>query len=135
LKSRNTGEEIVRTVIAVVGGFLGIGVLIRITDMLFARLVPAWNPKDPPLYYFAVSLGTDFVYTIVGGYLCALIAEEHRRKATLWLIVLGEVLGIVVQVVLWGVVPHWYGIGLLILYPLGIWIGSSLRRTRTTIIA
>ena len=61
--------------------------------MLFARLVPAWNPKDPPLYYFAVSLGTDFVYTIVGGYLCALIAEEHRRKATLWLIALGEVLG------------------------------------------
>jgi hypothetical protein len=87
------------------------------------------------LYYFAVSLGTDFVYTIVGGYLCALIAEEHRRKATLWLIVLGEVLGIVVQVVLWGVVQHWYGIGLLILYPLGIWIGSSLRRTRTTVIA
>ena len=124
-----------RTVIAVVAGFLGIGLLIRITDMLFARLVAGWNPKDPPLYYFAVSLGTDFLYSIVGGYLCALIAEEHRRKATLWLIVLGEVLGVAVQVALWGVVPHWYGIGLLILYPLGIWIGSSLRRSGMTAIA
>jgi len=125
----------VRTVIAVVGGFLGIGILIRITDMLFARLVAGWDPKNPPLFYFAVSLGTDFLYSIVGGYLCALIAEEHRRKATLWLIVLGEVLGVAVQVALWGVVPHWYGIGLLILYPLGVWIGSSLRRSGTTALA
>lgn len=124
-----------RTVIAVVGGFLGIGILIRITDMLFARLVAGWDPKNPPLFYFAVSLGTDFLYSIVGGYLCALIAEEHRRKATLWLIVLGEVLGVAVQVALWGVVPHWYGIGLLILYPLGVWIGSSLRRSGTTALA
>ena len=117
-----------RTVIAVIGGFLGIGVLVRFTDMLFARLVQGWNPKEPPLYYFAVSLATDFIYSIIGGYLCALIAEENSRKATLWLIALGEVIGIVVQTVLWGVVPHWYSIGLLVLYPLGVWIGSSVRR-------
>ena len=120
-----------RTVIAVIGGFLGIAVLVRFTDMAFARMVRGWNPKDPPLYYFAVSLVTDFIYSIVGGYICALIAEEHRRKATLCLIGLGAVLGIVVQVVLWGVVPHWYGIGLLILYPLGVWIGSRLRSQPT----
>ncbi len=115
-----------RTIIAVIGGFLGIAVLIRLTDMLFAGMTPGWNPKDPPPYYFAVSLGTDFVYTIVGGYLCALIAEGNRRRATLWLILLGEALGVVVQAMLWGSVPHWYGIGLLILYPVGIWVGSRL---------
>lgn len=120
----------VRTVIAAISGFLGIGILVRFTDMLFARLTQGWNPKDPPLYYFAVSLATDFVYSIIGGYICALIAEEHRPKATLWLIVFGEVLGVAVQVALWGVVPHWYGIGLLILYPLGVWIGSRLRGRR-----
>ncbi|MBV8673801.1 MAG: hypothetical protein JOZ33_10235, partial [Acidobacteriaceae bacterium] len=76
---------------------------------------------------FAVSLLTDFVYSMIGGYICALVPEENRRKATLWLIVLGEVLGIAVQAVLWKVVPHWYGIGLLILYPLGVWFGSKLR--------
>jgi hypothetical protein len=75
----------VRTVIAILGGFLGIGVLVRFTDLLFARLVPGWDPKQPPLFYFAVSVGTDFIYSIVGGYLCALIAEQHRRTATLWL--------------------------------------------------
>ncbi len=116
-----------RTVIAAVSGFLGIGLLVRITDMLFARLVQGWNPKNPPLYYFALSLGTDFLYSIIGGYLCALIAEEHRQKATLWLIFVGEVIGVVAQTVLWRVVPHWYGIGLLVLYPLGVWIGSKLR--------
>ncbi len=115
-----------RTIIAVIGGFLGIAVLIRLTDMSFARLTPGWNPKDPPLYYFAVSLGTDFLYTIVGGYLCTLIAEGNSRKATLWLILLGETLGIVVQAMLWGTVPHWFGIGLLVLYPIAVWIGSRL---------
>jgi len=125
----------VRTVIAVISGFLGIGILVRFTDMLFARMVQGWDPKQPPLFYFAVSLGTDFIYSIAGGYLCALIAEEHRRTATLWLIVLGEVLGIVVQAVLWKIVPHWYAIGLLILYPLGVWIGSNLRGARATAVA
>lgn len=120
-----------RTVIAVVGSFLGIGILVRFTDMLFARLVPGWKDMAHlPAYYFAVSLATDFIYCILGGYVCALIAEENHRKATLWLIAVGEALGIVVQVVLWGVVPHWYGIGLLILYPLGVWIGSGLRGGR-----
>jgi hypothetical protein len=117
----------VRTLIAVVVGFLSIGFLVRFTDMLFARLVAGWDAKNPPLYYFAISLGTDFVYSIVGGYVCALIAEEHRRKATLWLIVLGEILGVAVQAYIWNLVPHWYGFGLLILYPLGVWIGSKLR--------
>lgn len=120
----------VRTVIAAISGFLGIGILVRFTDLLFARLVQGWNPKDPPLYYFAVSLGTDFLYSIIGGYICALIAEENRPKATLWLIVFGEVLGVAAQVALWGVVPHWFSVGLLILYPLGVWIGSRLRGRR-----
>ena len=124
-----------RTVIAVLGGFLGIGVLVRFTDLLFARLVPGFDPRQPPLFYFAVSMGTDFVYSIIGGYLCALIAEQHRRTATLWLIVLGEVLGIAVQIFLWSQVPHWYAVGLLILYPLGVWIGSNMRRSRTAAVA
>ena len=120
-----------RTVIAAIGGFLVIGVLVRSTDMLFARLVPGWKDMAHlPLYYFAATLATDFIYCILGGYICAWIAEENRRRATLGLIVVGEVLGIVVRVVLWGVVPHWFGIGLLILYPLGVWIGSGLRGRR-----
>ena len=132
IESHKDRRTVVRTLIAVIGGYLGIAILVRFTDMLFARLVAGWNPKDPPLYYFAVSLVTDFVYSIAGGYLCGLIAEEHRRRATLWLIGLGEALGVVVQAVLWKTVPHWYGIGLLILFPAGVWIGSSLRGHRAT---
>jgi hypothetical protein len=70
----------VRTIIAVISGFLGIGVLVRFTDLLFARLVHGWNPKDPPLYYFAVSLVTDFVYSMIGGYICALIAGNTAKR-------------------------------------------------------
>jgi hypothetical protein len=117
-----------RAIVGVIAGYLGIGALVAFTDMLFSRLVPGWKQMaHPPLYYFAVSLVTDFLYCIVGGYACAAIAAERRRGATLSLIVLGEVIGIVVQGLLWKTVPHWFGIGLLILYPLGVWIGSRLR--------
>ena len=81
---------------------------------------------QPPLYYFAISLVTDFLYSILGGYACAVIATNHRRGATLGLIVLGSAIGIVAQAILWRTVPHWFGIGLLVLYPVAVWIGSRL---------
>jgi len=58
------------------------------------------------------------------------IATTHRRGATLGLIVLGSAIGIVAQALLWKTVPHWFGIGLLVLYPIGVWIGSRLGSER-----
>jgi hypothetical protein len=120
-----------RTIVGVIAGYLGIGALVAFTDMLFSRMVPGWKQmSQPPLYYFAVSLGTDFLYSILGGYVCAVIAADRKRSATVALIALGEVIGIVTQAMLWKTVPHWFGIGLLILYPAGVWIGSVLRSQR-----
>jgi hypothetical protein len=121
-----------RTVVGVLAGYLGIGALVAFTDMLFARLVPGWRPLARPMYYYAVTLGTDFLYSIAGGYICALIAADRRRNAALGLIILGEAIGVVVQTLLWGTVPRWFGVGLLIVYPVGVWIGSRLPNAATT---
>jgi hypothetical protein len=120
-----------RAVVGVIAGYLAIGALVAFTDMLFARLVPGWKQMvQPPMYYFAVTLGMDFLYSILGGYVCAMIATTHRRGATLGLIVLGSAIGVVAQALLWKTVPHWFGIGLLLLYPLAVWIGSRLGSER-----
>jgi hypothetical protein len=103
------------------------GLMVVTTDAIVARLIPGFNATRPPTYYFYVSLLTDTFYTAIGGYLCAMLAREQRHRATLALIVFGEVMGIVSQVVLWNTVPHWFAIALLVLYPPAVWVGSKMR--------
>jgi hypothetical protein len=117
-----------RIAAAVIAGYLLIGVLVFSTDQLFGVLIPGFKSMTmPPLPYFLISLGTDFVDSVIGGYVCSLIARE-RRKAAMWgLILMGEAIGVVTQVMLWRTVPHWFGIGLLVLYPVAVWVGSDLQ--------
>lgn len=113
---------------AAIAGYVAIGILVVCTDQLFAVLVPGFKSMPmPPTYYFQVSLLTDTVYSILGGYLCAWLAGALARKATLWLMAIGEVLGVVSVIVFWSTVPHWFGFGLLIVYPPAVWVGSWLR--------
>jgi hypothetical protein len=117
-----------RIILAVLTGYVLIGVLVTIMDTIFARVVPGFGAMAAlPRYYFAVTLGTDFVFSIVGGYICSWIARERSWEATWCLITLGETIGVASQFLTWKKVPHWFGIGVLVLYPLAIWIGSRLR--------
>src|SRR5579862_5913228 len=105
-----------RSIGAVATGYLTIAILIIITDRL---------DSAPPssLKYFVVTLVTDCLYTVVGGFLCATIAGEQARGASLSLIGFGELLGVISLVRYWGAQPHWFSILLLLIYPAGIWIG------------
>ena len=117
-----------RLILGVVAGYVAIGVLVSFTNQIFATAVPGSSTAaQPPLYYFGLSLITNGLYTIVGGYLCAFLARDKARQATLALIGLGEVIGLTVQIALWKTVPHWYGLGLLVIFPIGVLVGSSIR--------
>lgn len=116
-----------RLIAAVLVGYVLIGVLVVTTDHLFAALAPGFKTMaQPPFYYFAISLATDFLYSMIGGYVCSLIARARNRQATVALILFGEAIGIASQVALWKITPHWFAIGLLILYPIAVWAGSRL---------
>jgi hypothetical protein len=118
-----------RMILAILAGYVLIGVLVTVTDRVFAA-VPGFAIMNPPRYYFLVTLGTDFVYSAVGGYVCSWIAGERAWEGTLCLIAFGETIGLASQVLSWKTVPHWFGIGVLVMYPLGVWIGSRLRPER-----
>ena len=63
-----------RTILAVLLGYAFIGVLIAGTDYLFSHLIPGFSAmKMPPIWYFLASMGTDTLYTLAGGWLCARI--------------------------------------------------------------
>lgn len=124
-----------RMVLAILAGYVLIGVLVSITDRLFAMFLPGFAavPAHLPQSYFAASLVTDFVYSLIGGYVCGRIARERLWEATWCLIALGETIGVAAQFVMWSVVPHWFGIGLLVVYPIGVWIGSRLYGERRAV--
>jgi hypothetical protein len=117
-----------RIIVAAIVGYVAIGVLVVTTDKVIEAIIPGFATLEVrPLFYFFVSLATDFLYSIVGGYLCCVIARDRCRNATLVLLIGGEIIGIASQIALWRTVPHWFAIVLLLLYPPAIWIGSSLR--------
>src|SRR5262249_31396187 len=98
-----------RTILAVIAGYIVIAVLIAATDQLWAAAIPGFAAlATPPAYYFAGSLATDTLFSIGGGYLCAALARDVIRKATIGLIVFGELMGLASTVYLWNMVPHWY---------------------------
>jgi len=116
-----------RTIGAVIAGYVAIGILVVITDQIFAMSDPGFKAAAmPPLYYFVISLATDTAYTVAGGALCALLARERSRSAALGLIALGEAIGLASTVMLWASVPHWYSFALLAIYPPAVWLGSRL---------
>ncbi|HWF46022.1 MAG TPA: hypothetical protein VG168_03370 [Bryobacteraceae bacterium] len=118
----------VRTIGAIIFGYMTTGLMVILTDQIFSGLIPGFHStKTPPTYYFIVSLITNTLYSMVGGYLCSAIARKQWRTSTLGLIILGETLGIVAQRALWHTVPHWFGIGLLALYAPAVGIGAYLR--------
>jgi hypothetical protein len=118
-----------RLIGAVIAGYLATGVLIFCTDRLWGMAIPGLQSGGPtPAYYFAASLATDTLYSIFGGYLCAVIARSGVKRATIGLIVLGELMGLAATAAEWGLVPHWYSFALLVIYPPAVWIGSKLRK-------
>jgi hypothetical protein len=118
----------VRIIAAVLGGYLAIGILVVLTDQIFAAAVPGFRSiSTPPLYYFATVTITDALYSVAGGYLCAVIARAAVLKATRGLMIFGEIMGVVSTVIGWGIQPHWFAFALLVLFPLAVWLGSRLR--------
>jgi|HubBroStandDraft_4_1064222.scaffolds.fasta_scaffold201152_2 hypothetical protein len=118
----------VRIVGAVLAGYVAIGVLVVLTDLIFAAVIPGFRAMAaPPLYYFVIVTCTNTLYSMAGGYLCAMIAGASARKATLGLMIFGEVMGIGSTILQWHAQPHWSALALLVLFPVAVWIGSRLR--------
>jgi hypothetical protein len=123
----------VRIAGAVLAAYVAIGILVVLTDQIFAATIPGFRTMTtPPLHYFAIVTLTDALYSIGGGYLCAAIARASVRRATLGLMVFGELMGVASTIAGWRVQPHWFAFALLVLFPLGVWSGSRLRSRALT---
>lgn len=81
-----------RIIGSVLAGYIAVGILVALTDLIFAAAIPGFRTMAaPPLYYFVIVTFTDTIYTIGGGYLCAATARASARTATLGLMICGEI--------------------------------------------
>jgi len=123
---------VLRSVAAVLAGYVSIGVLVVLTDALVWAIRPGEyiSGQAPPVYYYVISLFTVPLYTVLGGCLCAWIAKAKPWKHVLALVIFGEIMGVLSIAASWGKAPLWYGLALLVLYPPAIWFGGLLRLRR-----
>ncbi|MDE3194740.1 MAG: hypothetical protein KGN84_00225 [Acidobacteriota bacterium] len=117
-----------RSVLGFIAGYLVLGLLISCSDFAFSFEIPHFNDgQKRPDYYYLTSIVTDALFSVVGGWICALIARIHARLSILFLIAFGELAGLAATIWNWGVAPHYFSYALLILYPPAIWFGGQLR--------
>jgi hypothetical protein len=118
-----------RSIGAVLAGYISIAILVVSTDFVIAGFKPGeYRPGQmPPAIYFVISLFTAPLYSVVGGYVCAWLARVCQNRHVLALIVFGEAMGVASAIAFRGQQPVWYGLALLVLYPPAVWLGGRLR--------
>ena len=119
-----------RSVLAVVTGFVLIGALAFTTGRLLAGAMPAsfdaaGNPTTLPL----MLLTTLYVglFATVGCYLAARLAPSRPMAHALALGALGLVLNVTTSIAVWGTVPAWYLGANVVLTMAWAWLGGHLR--------
>jgi hypothetical protein len=119
-----------RTLLAVFGGWFLIQGLVLAADALLTRLFPDQHGNGLPSLAWPLGfrLAASFLATMAGGWLAARLAPERPWRHALYLIVLGETMGILMAGSSLGQLPFWYLGGMLLLYPVAVLGGAALSR-------
>ena len=118
-----------RVILAVVAGWMTNAILVGITEVLMWKIMRG-GAGHRPLNYYIIDLICQCCFTVVGGYLCCVIARPPNRVAMLSLMALGLLIGGLSLPSSWSREPHWYRIALLAVWVPCVWIGWTLRSQR-----
>lgn len=119
----------IKSIWAVVAGFVTVVVLSMATD----KVLEATGIFPPPTdglfvtWMLALALVYRTVFTILGGYVTALLAPQNAMKHVWVLAILGQIGGVIGVVAGWNLSSHWYPIALALLAIPSVWLGGWLR--------
>lgn len=118
-----------RTLLAVFSGWILIQILVTVTDEVVIRLFAGQRAAGQPVpeWMAGARLAWGALYTMLGGWLTVLLAPERPWRHALYLIVLGETMGLVYGASSLGELPFWYVAALLALFPPAVLAGAWLR--------
>jgi hypothetical protein len=118
-----------RSVLAIVAGFVVIGCLVGLTDLAMHSLfVGRYGPNGSvsDAVVLAITEIYVFVYATAGCWLCARIAQRRPMFHALVLGVLGLVFNVVGSYMAWKLFPAWYHVVALILVMPAAWLGGRI---------
>jgi hypothetical protein len=120
---------VVRSILAIVAGFLVIGLLSLGTDaaLVAAGVFPPHGTHIGSLPLLLLATAYVAVYAIFGCWLTAFLAPSHPMRHALILGVLGLAFNVMGTVAAWGQQPAWYAVLNLVLVMPYAWIGGALR--------
>lgn len=121
---------VLRSIVAVGGGFFATAVLSLAADILFSRLVPEWfdgkgRPQVDRAFEIIIAYGALFYFA--GGYIAARIASHRHVMHALAAGSLTLVISAIVAAFMWDSVPRWYTIASLVLVLPLAFIGGKVR--------
>jgi uncharacterized membrane protein YfcA len=111
--------NILKSVWAVLAGFLVVGILSSVTDSIVGA--------DISTKMLALALVYRSIYTFAGGYITARLAPQNPMKHVLVLAGIGFAAGVVGVFAGWDLSAHWYPIAIAITGPLFVWLGGRYR--------
>lgn len=126
-----------RSIAAVLGGFVLTAVLILITDGLMGMLLPSLFPTPTAGQPYELTTGGvilnfsyAFLYAIAGGYFMAWIARRQIKKHLYWLLGLMVVFGVISAFMYLGILPWWYEPVVVVVGVAGFTLGARLYLSR-----
>ena len=127
-------KNILKSIGAVVGGFLVVAVFSVATDKVLEKtgvLPPEDHPELTTDGLLAVATAYRTLYTILGGWLTARLAPAKPMAHAIWLGGLGMLVGTAGVVAFWSYGHHWYPIALVVEAIPCTWLGGwFLLKTR-----
>lgn len=133
LTETRPARSALRSVGAVVAGFLTIGVLSTAADQFF-HATGVFPPDGQPMYdggLFALALGYRTLFGILAGYVTARLAPSRPLRHALALGVVGVVLSTIGAVTMGDMGPGWYSIAVILICLPTAWLGATLQTRRT----
>lgn len=125
-------RQILRRIVAVVAGFLAVGILDTAIDVVLhaTGVYPPWfKPMATPLWFLAI--GYRMVDGVIGGYIAAWLAPDRPVTHALALGILGFLISIAGVVATWNkgseFGPKWYPLALVVIALPCALIGGKLR--------
>jgi hypothetical protein len=122
-------KNILKSIGAVVAGFLSVAVLSVVTDMILEAVGIFPPPSEAGLFVtwmLVLAFLYRSAYAVVGGYITARIAPNLPMRHVAVLGVLGTLGGIAGVVAGWDLSPHWYPIALAVTAFALVWYGGTL---------
>lgn len=121
--------KVVKSIAAVVAGFLAIVFLTSLIDALLAGtgVFPA-RPEEYTTGLSLIALIYRTAFAVVGGLVVAKLAPSEPAKHVIVLAAIGTLIGLAGVVTGWNLpgYPHWYSIALTVLTFPAIWYGGQL---------